>query len=578
VRFLHMTSPFLVGSSVPPFRTLVVRLTVAAFFSVPVSAAAQAWTPQISADSIFSAMDTEVTPGCALSVIQNGLPIYEQGYGMANLEYGIPITPRSIFHVASVSKHFTAMAIELLVNGGEVSWDDEIRTYVPEVPDFGAPITLRHLVHHVSGIRDQWNLLSRSGWRWESDVVTQGDVLDITSRQTALNFPSGSRYLYSNTGFTLLAVVVERVSGQTLRKFTTERMFEPLGMNDTHFHDDHNMIVPNRAWAYEPDDDGKFGLRNSIPDFDVVGATSLFTTVHDLAAWDRNFDTGRVGGRSALDRLHELFVLTSGENTTYAHGLSIGTYRGLQTVGHGGADAGYRSHFLRFPSEGISIAVLCNFPSSDPGGLARRVANVYLADHLADPEAPSQARATTPLSRREMEALIGIYHTEINDRMREVNLEGDDLMLIDQNRRSALRHLGNDQFESSEFGGLVTIRPPMGFQPGTLEFPPEIDPDSYERHDPWSPTRTDLQEFVGSYHSDELDTEYQLSVEDGQLAIHHRKLASATLTPMFGDAFRTSDNSWQRYSLIIMRNSRGRVDGFQISDGRVWRIRFWRAD
>jgi len=177
-----------------------------------------------------------------------------------------------------------------------------------------------------------------------------------------------------------------------------------------------------------------------------------------------------------------------------------------------------------------------------------------------------------------MEALIGIYHTEINDRMREVNLEGDDLMLIDQNRRSALRHLGNDQFESSEFGGLVTIRPPMGFQPGTLEFPPEIDPDSYERHDPWSPTRTDLQEFVGSYHSDELDTEYQLSVEDGQLAIHHRKLASATLTPMFGDAFRTSDNSWQRYSLIIMRNSRGRVDGFQISDGRVWRIRFWRAD
>ena len=560
-----------------PLRTRVMPLIVVTVFSWPVSTAAQTWTPQIAIDSIFSAMDTGTTPGCALSVMRDGSPIYEQGYGMANLEYGIPVTPKSIFHVASVSKHFTAMAVELLVNDGKVSWDDDIRTYVPEVPDFGALITLRHLVHHVSGIRDQWNLLSRSGWRWEADVVTQGDVLDITSRQTALNFPTGSRYLYSNTGFTLLAVVVERVSGQTLREFTTERMFEPLGMTDTHFHDDHNMIVRNRAWAYEPDDDGEFGLRNSIPDFDVVGATSLFTTVHDLAAWDRNFDTGRVGGRSALERLHELFVLTSGETTSYAHGLSIGTYRGLETVGHGGADAGYRSNFLRFPGEGLSIAVLCNFPSSDPGGLARRVANVYLVDRLADPMTPYQKEATVPLSRREMEALTGIYHTEVNDRMRRVSLDGDDLTLIDRNRRSMLRHLGNDQFESIELDGLVTIRPSMGPRPGTLEFPPEVDPDSYERHDLWSPNSTDLQEFTGSYHSDELDTEYRLAVEDGHLAIHHRKLASTILEPMFRDAFRTANNSWTTYSLIITRDSRGRVDGFRISDSRVWGIRFRRS-
>ena len=249
-------------------------------------------------------------------------------------------------------------------------------------------------MHHVSGIRDQWSLLGTAGWRFEADVITQSDVLDISSRQTALNFPTGSRYLYSNTGFTLLAVVVERVSGQTLREFTTERMFEPLGMTDTHFHDDHNMIVPNRAWAYAPDEGGEFGLRNSIPDFDVVGATSLFTTVHDLAAWDRNFDTGRVGGRSALERLHERFVLTSGDTIAYAHGLSIGTYRGLETVGHGGADAGYRSNFLRFPGEGVSVAVLCNFPSSNPGGLARRVANVYLGDRFEDTAAESQGSFT----------------------------------------------------------------------------------------------------------------------------------------------------------------------------------------
>ena len=554
-----------------PLRTLPAPLLAMVALSAPISLAAQTWTPQIRIDSIFSTMATDVTPGCAVSVMRDGSPVYEQGYGMANLEYAVPITPTSIFHVASVSKHFTAMAVELLVNEGDVSWDDDIRTYVPEVPDFGSPITLRHLVHHVSGIRDQWSLLGTAGWRFEADVVTQSDVLDISSRQTALNFPTGSRYLYSNTGFTLLAVVVERVSGQTLREFTTERMFEPLGMTDTHFHDDHNMIVRNRAWAYAPDDDGEFGLRNSIPDFDVVGATSLFTTVHDLAAWDRNFDTGRVGGRPALERLHERFVLTSGDTIAYAHGLTIGTYRGLETVGHGGADAGYRSNFLRFPSEGVSVAVLCNFPSSNPGGLARRVANVYLEDRFVDTAAESQGeeeRATVPISRRELEALVGIYHTEAGDRMRSVSLEGDTLV-ITRPGRFVLRHLGNDQFEATGPGLVVTLRPAMGSRPGALEFPSEFDPDRYQRRDPWSPSNADLREFAGSYHSDELDTEYRFAIEDAGLTIHHRKLEPVTLEPTFRDAFRAGGRSF-----IFTRDSSGRVDGFRMSSGRVWGVRF----
>ncbi len=299
------------------------------------SVIAQNTNLEANVDSIFASMERPTEPGCALSVMRDGTPIYERGYGMANLEYGIPITPNSVFHVASVSKQFTAMAIELLVNEGKVSWDDNIRDYVPEVPDFESEITLRHLVHHVSGIRDQWDLLSMAGWRWEADVVTQKDVLDIISRQRDLNFEPGSRYLYSNTGFTLLAVVVERVTGKTLREFTKERIFAPLDMTDTHFHDDHQMIVENRAWAYEPDKNGAFGLKNSIPDFDVVGATSLFTTAHDMSAWDRNFYTGTVGSKTALNRLHNTFILNSGDTLSYAHGLGIGEYRGLKTVCHG---------------------------------------------------------------------------------------------------------------------------------------------------------------------------------------------------------------------------------------------------
>jgi CubicO group peptidase (beta-lactamase class C family) len=370
------------------------------FLSAASSAAAQSAVPELVVDSIFADVNLPTAPGCAVSVMRDGSPIYERGYGMANLEYGIPITPNSVFHVASVSKHFTAMAVELLVNEGRVSWDDDIRKYVPEVPDFGTPITLRHLVHHVSGIRDQWNLLAMAGWRWEADVVTQSDVLDITSRQTALNFAPGERYLYSNTGFTLLAVVVERVSGQTIRAFTRDRIFSPLGMQATHFHDDHEMIVRNRAWAYAPDTSGLFGLKNSIPDFDVVGATSLFTTVHDLAAWDRNFQDGRVGGRAAIDRLHERFVLNSGDTIDYAHGLSIGEFRGVRMVSHGGADAGYRSHFVRFPDQRLSVAVLCNFPAANPSGRAMRVAAAYLVDALApiagNEDGAAAARTTAP--------------------------------------------------------------------------------------------------------------------------------------------------------------------------------------
>jgi len=537
----------------------------------PASMDAQAAVAEVRVDSVFADLVGPTSPGCALSVMRDGAPIYERGYGMANLEYGIPITPSSVFHVASVSKHFTAMAVELLVNEGKVTWDDDIRTYVPEVPDFGTPITLRHLVHHVSGIRDQWNLLSMAGWRWEADVVTQRDVLEITSRQTALNFPPGDRYLYSNTGFTLLAVVVERVTGQSLRVFTTERIFEPLGMSATHFHDDHEMIVRNRAWAYAPDEGGLFGLKNSIPDFDVVGATSLFTTVHDMAAWDRNFYTGRVGGPEARARLRSRFVLSSGDTIGYAHGWSLGTYRGLRTEGHGGADAGYRSQFLRFPDQRLGIAVLCNFPSADPGGRAQRVAEAYL-DDLMD-EAPERPAAdptaeTVPMSRQELAPLAGVYRGDLPSQILRIALDGDTLR-VDVGERVALRPLGDNRFAVVGEGVVVSFRTEADGG-GVLEAPGL---GRFRRYDdPWEPTTAELGAFAGLYHSEELGTDYRLALEEGALWFHHRKLESQRLTPTFRDGFMI-----RGASAAFTRDGAGRVDGFTLSDGRVWNVRFVRT-
>ena len=250
-------------------------------------------------DKLFERFNKPDSPGCAVAVVRDGRIVYEHGYGMADLDHDIPITPSTVFHVASMSKQFTATAIVLLAQEGRLSLDDPVRKYVPEVPDFGVPITLRHLIHHTSGLRDQWELLEMAGWRYSLDLITDDDVLELVSRQKELNFKPGEKFLYCNTGYTLLAQVVKRVSGKSLREFTEERIFKPLNMTSTHFRDDHAEIVKRQAYGYVPD---KATFRLSVTNFDTVGATSLLTTVEDLAVWDRNFYDKRVGGEAGSSR------------------------------------------------------------------------------------------------------------------------------------------------------------------------------------------------------------------------------------------------------------------------------------
>ena len=493
---------------------------------------------------------------------------------MANLEYGVEITPSSVFHVASVSKQFTAMAVQLLVNDGKVSWDDDIRIYVPEVPDFGHTITLRHLAHHVSGIRDQWSLLMQAGWRWESDVVTQKDVINITSRQQSLNFEPGTRYLYSNTGYTLLAVVVERVSGQTLREFTKDQIFEPLGMSQTHFQDDHRRIVENRAWAYEPHREGQFGMRNSVPVFDVVGASSLFTTVEDIAAWDRNMYTGEVGGLDGVEQLHESFVLSSGDTISYKRGLIQGTHRGMTTIGHGGSDAGYRSQYIRIPDHELSIAVFCNFPGSGPELLSRLIAGLYLPNQQQSvtEQSGSQRDQKNRIERlsEDLQELEGIYVAQPGDRIISLTYENERLNL-NIGPGLPLQPLEDGHFAVDGSGLELRINPPGTSEIGHLYFIDQSESDIYVRHDFWSPEPGDLEEYTGQYYSSELGTEYSFTVENGRLRFHHRKLDSQSLFPVFPDAFRSGGRT-----IVFTRDEDHQLNGFRVSDSRVWGVRFER--
>lgn len=259
-------------------------------------------------DSLFVKYNSK-TAGVAVAVVKDGEIVFEKGYGMANLEYDIPVTPKTIFHVASVSKQFTAFSIYLLENQGKISFEDDIRKFIPEVPSLGKPITIKHLLYHTSGLKDQWALLTLAGWRMD-DVITTEQIIKLVSQQKELNFPTGTQFAYSNTGYTLLAEIVKRVSGQTFSEFTEKNIFQPLGMNNTQFYEDHGKLVKNRAYSYGQEN-GVFKKRTLS--YSNVGATSLFTTVEDLARWAMNFEKPIVGGYELIKNFNDLAKLDDGE-------------------------------------------------------------------------------------------------------------------------------------------------------------------------------------------------------------------------------------------------------------------------
>jgi len=525
-------------------------------------------------DDVFSRFDKPDSPGCALAVIKDGQIIYKRGYGMSNLEYGAPIAPSSIFHIASISKEFTAMAIVMLAQQGKLSLDDDVRKYVSEVPDFGQRITIRHLIHHTSGLRDQWALLEMAGWR-EDDVITEGDILDLISRQKALNFKPGDEHLYSNTGYTLLAVIVKRVSGQSLRDFADANIFKPLGMTRTHFHDDHSMIVKDRTSAYQPRTGG--GLKVSIPVFDTYGATSLFTTVEDLAKWDQNFVDRKVGGDSVIEQMLTPGVLNSGKKLTYAFGLSIGEYRGLKTVGHGGSDAGYRADFVRFPDQRFSVVCFCNLSTSNPSMLTRRVADIYLADQLKQeppkpkPTAPVAGGAVT-LTEQELASKAGVYTEPKTETTVRLEMK-DGKLTAAMGPGVPLVPLTKDRFQV--FGAPVTVT----FEGVANGHPQrmlvlnegEKEPLVFEYVAAAAPlTAASLAEYSGVYYSDELDTRYTVIVKDDRLVVRRRKFEDATLAPKAPDEFDAKNAATIKFT----RDSQKRVSGFELNAGRVRHLRF----
>lgn len=370
----------------------MLRRVVLVFAVVVVSVAARPAAAQKASadsaarwlDSLFAPFARGQSPGCAVGISRKGELTFAKGYGVADLNSGAPITPDTRFYLASLSKQFTAMSVVLLAQDGRLSLDDSIRKWVPEVPSFGKPITLRELLHHTSGLRDYFTLLAIAGWQ-SADALTERQFLDLIARQKSLNFSPGDEFLYSNTGYALLSIVVRRASGQSLRDFAQARIFGPLGMTHTEFRDDHRERIPNAAVGYELTSNG---FRESGPELDVVGDGGAYSTVGDLAKWNENYITHQVGGAGGIAEMEQPGTLNNGQSVPYALALSIGETRGMKTYSHSGAYGGFRTAMLRYPDQGLAVFILCN-TSTAPPTLADEVGALMLG------LLPNQREATT---------------------------------------------------------------------------------------------------------------------------------------------------------------------------------------
>jgi CubicO group peptidase (beta-lactamase class C family) len=517
-------------------------------------------------DELFAEYNKPDSAGCSVAIVQNGEVIYQQGYGMANLDHDIAITPDTVFHVASVSKQFTVMAILLLEADGKLSIEDDIRKYLPEIPDYGASITIQHLIYHTSGLRDQWDILSMAGWEYSEDLITNRHVLNLASRQLSLNFLPGEEHLYCNTGYTLMAIIVERLSGMSFRDFTHARIFEPLGMNQTHFHDDHLMIVKKRAMAYIPD--AKFGIKICIPTFDTVGATSLFTTALDLAKWEQNYYHHKVGGAMIIEKMKIRGRLNNGKELTYAGGITVEKYKGLPTIGHSGGDAGYRSHFLTFPEQGFGVIVLSNFSKVSPSTLAQAIADLYLADAIAK-EAETEA---IELSEAEQAEYIGLYFHPIKGTSFRITQKENLLHFEDFLPLSAA---AKDQLQLKQFATEFVFGRDAAnaIQSVNIRGIGSEDTNIYTRTSTAELAADSLAAYAGIYYSDELLTHYHLVLEDEKLILRHLRNADQVLKPSYADGFKLD-----YMELRFERDSENCIQGFKLFTGRVRGVLFHRVE
>jgi CubicO group peptidase (beta-lactamase class C family) len=534
-------------------------------------------TERARIDAVFKAFDKPHVPGCALGVMQNGQLAYGRGYGWADLERNVPITTASLFDIGSTSKQFAAASISLLVQAHKLAYTDDIRKYIPEMPDYGAPITIDNLMRHTSGLRDYTGLLTLGGHTLE-EATTDSQALASIVHQRHLNFPTGSKYEYSNTGYFLLSVIIQRVTGKSLADFARERIFLPLGMTSTRYRNHAAMLIPNRALGYAPSDSG--GFQNSMSNWEQTGDGAVQLSIRDALEWDENFYHPRVGGPAMVEQLQERGRLANGDTISYARVLEIDHYRGLRRVQHGGESIGYHTAYSRFPDQHTSVLIMCNSDGISPTELADKVSDVVLAKsfpgkkvastpHRDSITSTAASSSTIPVSR-----LVGSYYASTTDEVARIASKGDSLTLGLVGRSLPLEASGPATYAvvglpvSVEFlvdgdapARAVRIRVGSELREEAVRFAAV------------TPSTEQLRELTGSYYSPELLVTWPVTLENGHLVLNEGagkdEDISGKLEPAMTDTF-TAGSGLVHFT----RDTSGRITGFDVSASRMRGIRF----
>ncbi len=541
------------------FGAMVVLLSCAAAAQVPDKARVIA-----GAERAFENASKAVVmpaPGCAVGVSLNGESVFEKAFGMAEMEHGIVNTPQTIFESGSVAKQFTAAALVLLQQDGKLNIDDPVKKYIPELPDYGLPLTIRHMLNHTSGLRDWFSVRALSGEGAGQHIVTQQMIFDTVVRQKGLDFKPGAEYSYSNSGYQLAAMIVERVSKQKFADFVAERILKPVGMKNTGYRDDFQRIVPGRAQAYSKAGDGPW--RINMPMMNAHGGGGMLTTVGDWLRWTAMLDA-RTWNTSLVDALETQAVLNNGQKISYALGLTVGSYKGIKQIAHGGATAGYRTFLARYPDKKLSIAVLCNGTAPNPTELANGIAVEILG-----PFPPSAAAAEAeklPISHPEK--YVGLWKNERNRTATRISLANGELRFGNAPVRAMPD--GSMMFGSTK----VVFINDSGGKPVLFDATANSDTIRFSAQLEWQPTAADLATLAGDWYSDEAEAKVKFVAEGTNAFLLLKNAPRTALRPLYKDCF--TDGSGQ--ILWFERDMSGKVVGMHIGSSRMRDMPFARAN
>ena len=522
---------------------------------------------------VFEPWNSTKTPGAAIAIIKDGIVIFEEAYGSANLEFGVQNTPETLFNIASNSKQFTAYAMLHLAQEGKISLEDDIRKYIPEITDFGETIKVKNLAQHTHGIRGITYLLGMAGWHIE-DVITRKAVLKLLSQQQELDFPPETDFSYNNSGYMLLAEIIERVSGKAFHEYLKEIIFAPLGMNNTVLYEDYEKVIPKLANPYFFNgSEYKRGIRNSK---DIVGNTGIRTNIEDLSKWIINFETKVVGNKEILKKLIQPGVLKNGDSLNYSFGQKVSKYKGRRMISHGGADAGYRSQILRFPDERASIIVLANDGSLNADEKAHKIADIFLDNMTMSDisEGGNSAKESRVVSKETLKKYEGKFELQPGFIM-EFNEKEEHLYITATGQGTLpLETLNATQFQIRRISAVITfVKDENGnFETLTFDHDGRVTEGNRVK---FNLDKAKMEKYIGTYYSNELNTSYRIKMENGLLVAIHPRQEETKLTPL--STLKFSGNTWFFGTLDFMEKE-GEIIGLKVSSDRVKNLWFEKVE